>query len=200
MKTPTMTGRDPDDREAADREAADRDGAVPRNERHLVHHFSEDGLIERFVPRPAPSDPSLPPGVWAVGPDHAPLYWFPRRCPRVTVWATGPAHIEVMRERFGTDATRICAAESGWLDRIRSCRLYRYEFDMADFRPENQPGHFVAIESVEPVRVEPIDDVLALHAAAGVELRITPTLGGLMDQILESGLPYNVVRLRDARR
>src|SRR5690606_23312666 len=105
-----------------------------------------------------------------------------------------------MKDRFGTDAARICAAESGWLDSIRACRLYRYEFDMADFRPENQPGHFVAIETVEPVAVEPVEDMLGLHASAGVELRLTPKLGSLMDQILASGLPYNFVRLRDAVR
>jgi hypothetical protein len=176
----------------------DREITTPM--RRVVYHFSEDGNIDRFVPRPAPSDPSRPPGVWAVGNEHAPLYWFPRHCPRVSVWGVGRAQLEVLRERFATDATRICAAETGWLDRIRVARLFRYEFDMAEFRPEREPGHFVAIEPVEPRAVVQLDDLLGLHASAGVELRIAPKLGTLMDQILASGLPYNFVRLRDVRR
>lgn len=168
--------------------------------RRVVHHFSEDGAIERFVPRPAPSDPAQPPGVRAVGPEHAPLYWFPRHCPRVSVWASTSAQQELLEERFDTDAARICAVESGWLDRIRACELYRYEFDMADFRPENQPGHFVAVQTVEPVARVRLDDLLGMHAAAGVELRLAPKLGHLVDRILDSGLPYHLVRLRDIRR
>lgn len=176
----------------------DRDVTNPV--RRVVYHFSDDGAIERFVPRPAPSDPSRPPSVWAVGPEHAPLYWFPRHCPRVSVWANNAAQHAVMRERFATEATRVCAFETGWLDRLRTTQLFRYEFDMARFRPESQPGHFVAFEPVAPRAVLAIDDLLGLHAAAGIELRIAPKLGALMDQILASGLPYNFVRLRDVRR
>lgn len=176
----------------------DRDVTAPV--RRVVYHFSDDGAIQRFLPRPAPSDPSRPPAVLAVGPEHAPLYWFPRHCPRVSVWATGRAQQEVLRELFGTDASRVCAVENGWLDRIRATELFRYEFDMAQFRPESEPGHFVAFEPVEPRAVVVIDDLLGMHASAGVELRIAPKLGALMDQILASGLPYNFVRLRDVRR
>ena len=168
--------------------------------RRVVYHFSEDGAIERFVPRPAPSDPAEPAGVRAVGPDHSPLYWFPRHCPRVSVWASTRSQREVLQDRFGTDALRICAVESSWLDRIRVCHLYRYEFDMAPFRPESQPGHFVAIEPVEPIARVRLDDLLGMHAAAGVELRLAPKLGHLVDLILASGLPYHLVRLRDIRR
>ena len=53
---------------------------------------------------------------------------------------------------------------------------------------------------LEPIEVVEIGDLLALHAAADVELRITPKLGTLMDRILASGLPFSFVRLRDARR
>lgn len=175
-------------------------GDVTSPTRRVVYHFSEDGTIEHFVPRPAPSDPAQPAGVRAVGADHAPLYWFPRHCPRVSVWASTRAHREVLRERFGTDAVRICAVESAWLDRIRACELYRYEFDMASFRPEDQPGHFVAIDPVEPIARVRLDDLLGMHAAAGVELRLAPKLVHLVDQILAAGLPYHIVRLRDIRR
>ncbi|MBA2308744.1 MAG: hypothetical protein H0W01_05455 [Pseudonocardiales bacterium] len=47
-------------------------------------HFSEDPTITEFVPRtgaPGAPDECL---VWAIDDEHAPAYWFPRDCPRVT--------------------------------------------------------------------------------------------------------------------
>lgn len=178
------------------------DRAVTEPVRRVVYHFSEDGSIEHFVPRPAPSNPRSAPGVTAVDPEHAPLYWFPRRCPRVSVWANDADQQLRLTEKFGTQASRICAFETGWLDRMRACRLYRYEFDSETFRPEDaaSPGHVVSPVTLVPLRVQAVDDLLGLHAATNVELRITPRLGSLVDQILGSGLPFGYVRLRDARR
>ena len=167
-----------------------------------VFHFSEDGSIRRFAPVVPPSNPGHPPVVWAIDEVHAPLYWFPRRCPRVSVWARDDAERAVLAERFGTDATRLSAAETGWLDQIRACRLHRYEFDPAAFAPSTQDvaGQYESPEAVEPIEVVVLDDLLGLHAAADVELRLTPTLGTLTDRILESGLPFGFANLRDARR
>lgn len=166
-----------------------------------MYHFSEDGTLKRFAPHVPPTNPSHPPAVWAIDAAHAPLYWFPRDCPRVSVWANGPEQQAVLRDRFGTEATRICAAETGWFDRIRSTRLYRYEFDAAHFEPwELADGQYVASAPVWADRVEALDDLPGLHAAAEVELRITPLLGALVDQVLASGLPFSFVRIRDARR
>ena len=113
-----------------------------------VYHFSEDGTLKRFAPHVPPTNPSHPPAVWAIDDAHAPLYWFPRDCPRVSVWANDPEQQAVLRDRFGTEATRICAAETGWFDRIRSTRLYRYEFDAAQFEPwELADGQYVASDA-----------------------------------------------------
>lgn len=167
-----------------------------------VFHFSEDGSIRRFAPIVPPSNPGHPPVVWAIDEAHAPLYWFPRRCPRVSVWARDEAERAVLAERFGTDAARLCAVETGWLDQMCACRLYRYEFDPAWFAPSTQDvaGQFESTTAVEPVEVVVLDDLLGMHAEADIELRITPMLGTLTDRILESGLPFGFANLRDARR
>ena len=78
-----------------------------------------------------------------------------------------------LSELFATEASRICAVESQWLDRVRRAHIYRYEFDGAPFVP---------------------------WAEAEVELRFTPYLGELMDRMLASELPFSFVRIRDARR
>ncbi|HWL45533.1 MAG TPA: hypothetical protein VNQ73_21510 [Ilumatobacter sp.] len=164
-----------------------------------VFHFSEDPTIRRFSPHVPRSNPSHPPSVWAIDAAHAPLYWFPRECPRASVWSRTADEQERLREYFGTEAERICATESGWFERVRAAVLYRYTFDAADFVPwPEADGQYIAHRVVEPVHIEPLADLLALHVEAGVELRLTPRLGALTDQILASGLPFSLVRLRNA--
>jgi hypothetical protein len=166
-----------------------------------VFHYSEDGTIRRFAPHVPPTNPSHRPAVWAIDEWHSPLYWFPRYCPRISVWATEPDQQERLTELFETEASRVCAAESEWLGRIRQGRLYRYEFDPATFEPwEGAEGQYVSYEAVRPRQVDTIDDMLALHTDAGVELRFTPKLGVLIDRILQSGLPFGFNRIRDLKR
>ena len=167
----------------------------------IVHIFSEDGTLRRFAPTVPSSNPGHPPVVQAVDALHAPLHWFPRSVPRISVWARDPQEQALLTERFGTEANRICAAENASLSAIRSTKLFRYTFDGAVFTPWAEgDGQFVTSAVVHPERIDPIDDLIEAHATAGVELRLTPRLGALMDAILLSGLPFGFVRIRDARR
>jgi len=166
-----------------------------------VYHYSEDSSIRRFAPHVPPTNPAHPAAVWAIDEQHAPLYWFPRHCPRISVWANDDDQQTRLSDIFETEAHRICAAETGWMERVRQARLYRYAFDAADFRPwVEADGQYIADHVVYPEWIELVDDVFAEHAAADIELRFTPRLGALMDRILESGLPFSFVRIRDARR
>lgn len=166
-----------------------------------VYHFSEDSTQRRFAPHVPPSNPSHPPAVWAIDDEHAPLHWFPRDVPRISCWAYHDDQQAVLTERFATEARRICAAEQVCLDQIRSARIYRYTFDAADFEPwAEADGQYIANDVVYPVEVDVIDDLIGAHCAAGVELRLTPRLGVLMDEMLASGLPFSFVRIRDAQR
>jgi hypothetical protein len=166
-----------------------------------VYHYSEDGTIRRFAPHVPQSNPGHPASVWAIDADHSPLYWFPRFCPRISVWARDDGEQATLTELFESEATRIVAAETDWMERVRDGRLYRYLFDAAEFRPSPEAdGQYITDQVVYPQRVELLDDLLALHARAGIEVRFTPKLGTLMDRILASGLPFSFVRIRDAKR
>jgi hypothetical protein len=166
-----------------------------------VYHYSEDGSIKRFAPHVPPTNPSHPPAVWTIDEQHSPLYWFPRNCPRISVWANTPEQQVLLTETFDTESHRICAAESHWLTRVRDASVYRYSFDAASFVPWSEAdGQFITGQIVHPVAVEVLDDLLAMHADAEVELRFTPRLGHLMDAMLASGLPFSFVRIRDALR
>ena len=174
--------------------------SVPTSVRY-VYHYSDDGTIRRFAPHVPQSNPGHPASVWAIDADHSPLYWFPRFCPRISVWARDADEQARFTELFESEATRIVAAETDWLERVRDGKLYRYVFDADEFRPwAEADGQYITDHVVRPERVELLDDLLALHTRANVELRFTPKLGTLMDRILESGLPFSFVRIRDARR
>lgn len=166
-----------------------------------VFHYSEDGNLRRFAPHVPPSNPSQRPAVWTIDAAHSPLYWFPRDCPRISVWAYDDAQQTLLSELFDTEAKRICAAETGWVQRIASAHVYRYTFDAAHFSPwEEADGQYISTEVEFPTNIDRIDDLMGMHAAHEIELRFTPRLGNLMDAMLASGLPFSLVRIRDAAR
>ena len=63
----------------------------------------------------------------------------------------------------------------------------------------HRAGHWVSREVVVPDRVELVGDLLAALVAAGVELRITPSLVTLWQRIARSTLSFSGTRLRNAR-
>ena len=75
----------------------------------VVWHFSEDPSIERFLPHVPVTNPTQQAAVCAIDETHAPLYWFPRDCPRGTVWARDEkeqAHLSTSFDRSGTPSSR----------------------------------------------------------------------------------------------
>jgi hypothetical protein len=90
--------------------------------------------------------------------------------------------------------------EASWLPRIRETILYRYEMPPEPFvRHDQDGGHYLSRETVIPLRVEPMGDLLAAIAAVGVELRVAGRLGPLWRRVhRESTLHYSGTRLRNA--
>jgi hypothetical protein len=179
----------------------DETGVHETGVRGVVYHFSEDPTLRRFAPHVPSSNPSQPPAVFAIDAEHAPLYWFPRDCPRISVWAYTAEQQELLTATFASEASRIVATEMSWLPGIRDTVLYRYTFDAADFEPWSlADGQYVSDHVVAPLTIEPLTDLLGQHVAANVELRFTPRLGALTDAMLASGLPFSFVRIRNATR
>lgn len=164
-------------------------------------HFSEDPGIEVFRPHVPQTNPTQPPMVWAMDAEHAPLYWFPRDCPRVTCWYGPDTDADRARAAIGdTTAHRVHAIEEAWLERMRATQLFAYAFDPTPFeRWPEADGHWVTTQTVEPLDVRPIGDLVARHADAGIELRILPSLWPLHDAVLESTLCFSMVRMANAR-
>lgn len=163
-------------------------------------HFSEDPNIEVFVPHVAATAQVEGARVWAIDEDHQPSYWFPRQCPRACAWPTPERPLTEKAAALIGGARRVHAIESAWLERMRACRLYVYRFDPAPFAFEPNSGFsWCARETVRPLAVEPVGDLLGKHADEGVELRIAPNLWPTIDAILASGLEFSIIRKANAQ-
>jgi hypothetical protein len=92
------------------------------------------------------------------------------------------------------------AVEASWLERIRSTVLYRYEMPSAKFTPRlDDSGHYVCRETVGPLRVEAMRDLLGAIVAEGVEIRVVSRLGPMWRRVhQESTLQFSGTRLRNA--
>lgn len=163
----------------------------------LLHHFSEDPTIEVFEPHVPATNPTQAPAVWAIDADHAPLYWFPRDCPRVTVWPSDDA--ELFRSTFGTTAPRLHVMEFVWVERMASTQLHRYDFDASSFRPwADAEGQWIARSTVRPVSSGPVGDLFGLHADAGIELRLLPSLDEIEGLAVDDRWNFSLVRMANA--
>lgn len=167
----------------------------------VLLHFSEDPSIRVFEPHVAPTAQVDGARVWAIDAEHAPSYWFPRACPRACCWRAAGANEAAEEPLLGLGgASRMHAIESGWLERLRACRLFVYRFDPAPFvREPDSGGAWCAREIVRPLGLEPVGDLLECHVRAGIELRIVPNLWPLIDAIAASGLAFSIIRKANAQ-
>ena len=166
-------------------------------------HFSEDPTITRFAPHRAATAAEPDAYVWAVDAARAPDHWFPRACPRAMAWVT-PATTAADRDTVlgPGGGHRVHAVEYAWLDALRTTRLYAYRFPAADFRPHGTPvphAH-VTTRPVTPLGPpEPVGDLLAVHAEAGIQLRVLDNLWAFWDAVTTLTVGFSGIRLRNAR-
>ena len=162
----------------------------------MLFHVSEEAALGRFEPRAVEGGGS--PSVWAIDAARLRNYLVPRECPRVTYYAGAETTPEDV-ERFLGPSPAVVAVESGWLGRLRSCRLYCYHLPPETFECVDEcAGYFVSRAAVAPVRVEVVSDPLAELLGRGVELRFVPNLWPLHDAVAASTLRFSMIRMRNA--
>ena len=162
----------------------------------MLFHVSEQPSIERFEPRA--SEYTSEPVVWAIDADRLRNYLVPRECPRVTYYA-GCETTAADVERFLGSSPAVVAVESGWLESLRSCRLYCYHLPLDTFECLDEcAGYFVSRVPVVPALIEVFDDLIAELLKRGVELRFVPSLWPLGDAVVASTLRFSLIRMRNA--
>jgi len=174
----------------------------------MLYHFSEQADIRLFEPRPvaqpSPRSPGLDwlngPLVWAIDEWHAPMYFFPRDCPRILIWPLPGTTAEDRDRWWGARAeeTRMLAyIESGWLARMEKTTVYRYLLPEEPFERLDDAGMYVSRTDVSPLGIDPLTDLSAELRAADVELRAVDSLQPLR-RVWDSTLHASGIRLRNA--
>lgn len=166
----------------------------------FLFHFSEDPAIDRFVPHVPVTAAVQEPLVWAIDAEHTDLYYFPRDCPRVTFHAAAETTRED-RDRFLglSTARRVSAVEGAWLDRLRETQLFRYVLRADGFeQADGTAGYWVRRSPVQPIRVEPVGDLLRALVDSNVELRIVASLWPLYEAVAASTLGFSMIRWHNA--
>lgn len=167
-----------------------------------LFHVSEEPGITRFDPRPSPSELPGVTGnvVFAISNRLLHNYLLPRNCPRVTFYQSVDT-TTADREKFWGNSTAefIVIVESGWYQRIKEAKIYVYEFPTEDFTLiDETAGYYVAYKAIVPISVNMEDDCIAALLEKNVELRFTPSLGRLANQVIASSLSYSLIRMRNA--
>jgi hypothetical protein len=171
-----------------------------------LFHFSEDGGIARFVPRPVLVPSVRPPGmdwlngplVWAIEDRRQVMYLFPRDCPRIVVWQTPETAPSDLGLWNGNRSGPVIGfVESAWLERISAVSLYRYSLPPETFSSLADAGMWVSGSEVVPRYAEPVGSLRSAHAALGLELRPMPSLVPLRP-LWSRGFHVSGIRLRHA--
>jgi uncharacterized protein DUF6886 len=158
---------------------------------------SENPSIERFEPHVSATASSPEPRVWAIDTRHLPLYWFPRECPRGTFWAT-PQTTDCDAELLGA-SSRVHIVERGWVGPMRTTRVYAYRLPEASFAEDlDVGGYWLSRENVVPEDILELGDLVARHAAAGIELRVVDNLWPTWNRVVASSLEFSGIRLHNA--
>jgi len=80
----------------------------------------------------------------------------------------------------------------------RDGRVWAIDTRLPDATFEQEDRYWISLVAVEPTQCVELTDLLELHAAAEIELRIAPKLIELWDRVTASTLDFSGIRLRNA--
>ncbi|MBW7460217.1 DUF6886 family protein [Paenibacillus sepulcri] len=155
-----------------------------------LFHFSKDAAIHTFFPRVKENRQNMPPVVWAIDDAHEFTFYFPRDCPRI-VYTKGEGILEEDHRRFFglTGADIVITVETHWYERIKNATVYRYRLPVESFRLFDEiAGYYISPETVKPLEMEPISNLLERLMGLNIDVRFTPNLNPLREAILNSSL------------
>lgn len=172
-----------------------------KNSKRLFHISGEPG-IDMFEPRPSPSFFAGISGdvVFAIEERLVHNYLLPRDCPRVTYYV-GDKTTQEDKQAFFVErrADFVVIVESGWYERIKNTRLYRYELPAEGFALLDEcAGYYVCYKAVEPVSIDVVTDIIGELLKRNVELRFTPSLVKIAEAVGKSTLNFSMIRMRNA--
>lgn len=162
-----------------------------------LFHVSEESDIECFRPRVLERRKDIDQGkglVWAVREEKLYNFMFPRECPRISTFKNDKHSFnEIEFDQF------LVAVEEGWIERIKNCRLYVYEFATENFELQDAiAGYYVSREVEKPIKRMVIEDCFKALADRNVKVLTLDTLWQLRDQIYKSTTNFSFCKMVNA--
>jgi hypothetical protein len=165
----------------------------------VLYHFSDQGDIERFAPRPPLAHPATEPFVFAIDAWHAPLYFFPRDVPRTGIWpieSTTAEDRSAFAQAFG-GARMALLVPAEFAVAWRTGHVFRYFFAPNEtWLDTGDHGCWVSREAQTPISVERLSNLPALCAAERVLAQVVEDLPGLTARWRATTLHVSAVRHR----
>jgi hypothetical protein len=167
-----------------------------------LFHFSSESNIEIFRPRVKHNRQDMPPVVWAIDQEHEFTFYFPRNCPRIVVTRTDDMSVEDQAKFFGLSSSNIIiTVETHWYNVINEATIYRYTLPGESFKLfDETAGYYISEESIMPVEMKPLDNLIERLIDLNIEVRFTPSLHPLREAILQSTIQdFGIHQFANAR-
>ncbi len=163
-----------------------------------MYHFSDQGGIEIFHPRPPLAHPESEPMVYAIDEWHQPLYFFPRDCPRVGVWPVETTS-EEDRAWFAAQGGQrmILYLDAAWAEVHARAELWRYEFTSGGFEDCRDHGCWASRASERPIRRERLSNLPQMIENAGCRLVVTDLRATAHELWPATTLHVSMIRMRN---
>ncbi|MHA6484091.1 DUF6886 family protein [Paenibacillus sp. strain BS8-2] len=153
-----------------------------------LYHFSEENDISIFKPRVKDNRRNMPPVVWAIDEEHQFTFFFPRSCPRIVYTKHDNINEQDLFRFFGTTkADIVITVETNWYKSIMNTTLFRYELPNDSFSIfDETAGYYISYEEVKPKCMTPINNGIERLTEMNIEVRFTPELNILRNELLKS--------------
>lgn len=169
-----------------------------------LFHVSEEAGIKNFEPRlPTRKDLDQTTGlVWAITDKCLPNFLTPRNCARVAYYMGRETSDEDCEKFFSQKgSSHVVAIEYKDLPMLMNTTLYIYEFDPVSFELMDEiAGYYVSKESVTPIGVHIVNDIIHEHRCRNVELRVMNRLWSFAERVRESSLNWSLCRMNFATK
>ncbi|MCR8656705.1 DUF6886 family protein [Paenibacillus endoradicis] len=155
-----------------------------------LYHFSEEEQISLFKPRVKENRKDMAPVVWAIDGEHQFTFFFPRSCPRIVYTKSDRITEQDQMRFFGTtNADVVVTVETSWYMKIMNTPLIRYEMPTDTFSLfDETAGYHISYEEVKPIGTTIINNGLERLMNMNIEVRFTPDLNTIRNELLESSI------------
>ena len=123
-----------------------------------LFHISEDGYIEKFIPRRSKEIWEYKNYVWAIEEEKIQNYLLPRDCPRICLMSKDDF---VLENYLVSDKKSYIIIPFYWKERLENSVLFRYEFDPINFKLIDSIAGYYVSEHVEvPINKKRLENCL----------------------------------------